>query len=337
MITYPMLKSNAVIGVTAPSSGVPQELHGLLKQATGKMESRGYTIITGETAWTQEKAKSAHAAKRSEEFNQMMQDDRIDFILPPWGGELAMEMLEGVDYDAIKEKWILGYSDVSVLTLAITLKTGMATAHGTNLIDLRGESSDPITAMWETVLKTERGGKVTQTSSQKYQKEWQHENPTPHVYHLTEPTVWKTVSGQAEQVKGRLLGGCIDVIKHLAGTPLGDVKAFSQTHIGGDPILWYFENCALTATDLRISLVQLKMAGWFENCSGILFGRSPANHPVEGYTAEDVYEDLASELGVPVIYDIDCGHQPPQLTLINGAFAEVTVENGKGIVVQEFR
>ena len=79
------------------------------------------------------------------------------------------------------------------------------------------------------------------------------------------------------------------------------------------------------------------MAGWFENCSGILFGRSPANHPVEGYTAEDVYEDLASELGVPVIYDIDCGHQPPQLTLINGAFADLTVENGKGIVVQEFR
>ena len=47
--------------------------------------------------------------------------------------------------------------------------------------------------------------------------------------------------------------------------------------------------------------------------------------------------ELADELSVPVIYDIDCGHVPPQMTVINGAYAEIEVENGKGQIKQVFR
>jgi len=57
---------------------------------------------------------------------------------------------------------------------------------------------------------------------------------------------------------------------------------------------------------------------------------------VDGYTAEDVYEELASELQVPIIYDIDCGHVPPQMTFINGAYAKIEVADGKGLVTQHF-
>ncbi|WP_143003422.1 hypothetical protein [Melghirimyces thermohalophilus] len=35
-------------------------------------------------------------------------------------------------------------------------------------------------------------------------------------------------------------------------------------------------------------------------------------------------------MDVPVIYDVDIGHVPPQLTLVNGVFATVTAEGGKG-------
>jgi muramoyltetrapeptide carboxypeptidase len=49
----------------------------------------------------------------------------------------------------------------------------------------------------------------------------------------------------------------------------------------------------MNTADLRRSLVQMRLAGWFENCSGLLFGRSEANSPVENYTAQDVYQDLA--------------------------------------------
>lgn len=82
--------------------------------------------------------------------------------------------------------------------------------------------------------------------------------------------------------------------------------------------------------------MQMKLAGWFDACSGILFGRSQANHPVQDYTVDDVYQELAGELQIPVIYDVDCGHVPPQMTFINGAFAEVETENGKGSIRQHF-
>lgn len=80
----------------------------------------------------------------------------------------------------------------------------------------------------------------------------------------------------------------------------------------------------------------MRLAGWFNNCSGIMFGRSNAETSVENYTVEDVYEELAKELEIPIIYDIDCGHLPPQITLINGAFAEVQTYNGKGTILQHF-
>jgi muramoyltetrapeptide carboxypeptidase len=337
MITYPLLPKNATIGVTAPSSGVEPELHFLLQNAIEQLKEKGYKVDCGETAWTQEKAKSAPAKVRASELNRMLTEDDIDIIIPPWGGELLIEILEFLDFDKIKEKWVLGYSDLSVLLLAITLKTGIATAHGTNIVDLRGEYSDPLTAMWETVLSTKAGASVAQHASEKYQLKWEHDSPSPCVFRLTEKTEWKLVSGDKVKLEGRLLGGCIDVIRHLIGTPFGDVKGFRAEHIGDEPVLWYLENCELSTVDLRRSLVQMKLAGWFENCSGILFGRSPANMPKENYTAEDVYKDLSYDLGLPIVYDIDCGHMPPQITFINGAYAEVEAGDGKGTVIQFFK
>jgi muramoyltetrapeptide carboxypeptidase len=337
MINYPILKDRATIGITAPSSGVPTSLHNMFKQSCESMEAKGFKIKCGDTVWTQDKAKSTYAKKRADEFSEMMRNEEVDIIIPPFGGELLIEILEYLDFSLMKNKWVLGYSDTSVLLLAITLRSGIATAHGTNFVDLRGEYSDETTAMWHTVLSTTAGASVIQFSSVKYQKEWQHASPSPCVFHLTEPTYWKSVSTNKVNIHGRLLGGCIDVIRHLIGTPFGDVKTFRKQYIDEEPLIWYLENCEMTTTDLRRSLVQMKLAGWFENCSGIMFGRSAANKSVENYTAEDVYKDLSEELQIPIIYDIDCGHQPPQITLVNGAFAEILVEDGKGTILQHFR
>jgi muramoyltetrapeptide carboxypeptidase LdcA involved in peptidoglycan recycling len=301
------------------------------------MEDKGYRVVCGETVWTQDKAKSAPAKVRAAELNQKMEDDGIGIVIPPWGGELLLETLEFLDFDHFQEKWILGYSDISVLLLATTLKTGIATAHGTNLVDLRGPCVDDTTAMWQTVLSTKPDESVTQYSSEKFQKGWEHDNPSACAFHLTEPTIWKGVYATEANMEGRLLGGCVDVIRHLIGTPFGDVRRFQKEHLGDDPILWYLENCELNTADLRRSLVQMRLAGWFEHCSGILFGRSAANQPIDHYTAEDVYTDLFEELRLPIVYDVDFGHVPPQITFINGAYGQVTFQDGKGTVTQCFR
>ncbi|MCP1143340.1 S66 family peptidase [Lysinibacillus endophyticus] len=337
MITYPVLSEPVKIGVTAPSAGLHFDQYSLLERAVERMINKGYKVEIGNTCWTQFKGKSAPAKVRAAELNLLLHDDTIQFIFPPWGGELLIEILEYVDFDLKKPKWILGYSDTSVLLLAMTIKTGLATAHGVNLVDLRGIRSDPTTAMWEEVLHTKPGEEVIQYPSEKYQLYWQHNIETDWIYHLTEPTKWKTITNEPMYIKGRLLGGCIDVIRHLIGTPYGDVRNFQNQFIQNEPIIWYFENCELNVTDLRRSLVQMKLAGWFDNCSGILFGRSGANEKMGDYHVMDVYLELAEELNIPIAYDIDCGHMPPQLTFVNGAYAEVRIyHTGGSVVLQKF-
>lgn len=331
MIKYPS-ETIRSIGVTAPSSGVQKELHGLLEQTIRRQQEKGFTVTVGDTAWTQHEAKSALAETRAKEFMEMMQNAEIDAIIPPWGGELLLEILEYLDFSEMQTKWVLGYSDVSGLLLAITLQTGIATAHGTNIIDLRGTDTDATTAKWIDVLSTKSGGEVDQVSSELFQQKWEHQNPTPQVFHLTEKTEWKTVSGAETSFEGRLLGGCIDIIRHLVGTPYGKVDEFRKRHIPEEPVIWYLENCEMGVADLKRSLTQMKYAGWFDNCSGILFGRSAANEATQNYTAEKMYQDLEKELNIPIIYDIDCGHMPPQIIFVNGAYAEVKVKDGKGKV-----
>lgn len=336
MVKYPQ-RELKTIGVTAPSSGLRKELHGLLHLAKERQEQRGFQVVIGETPWTQKEAKSASAEIRAHELMEMLGDSSIDVVIPPWGGEMLVEILEYMDFAKIEPKWILGYSDISVLLLAVTLTTGIATAHGTNIIDLRGEKVDETTAAWLDVLNTKTGEHVTQVSSSFYQKKWQHENPSPVVFHLTEPTEWKTVSKNAEKFEGRLLGGCVDVIRHLIGTHYGNVQAFRSQHTAAEPIVWYLENCELSVADLKRSLTQMKYAGWFDECSGIMFGRSPANTAVDDYTVDKMYKELAHELNIPIVYDIDCGHVPPQITFINGAYGKIEVSHGKGIIVQQFK
>lgn len=53
MITYPSLEKGTTIGVTAPSSGLSDELHPLLNQAMERMEKAGYKVVCGKTPWTQ--------------------------------------------------------------------------------------------------------------------------------------------------------------------------------------------------------------------------------------------------------------------------------------------
>lgn len=335
MIKYPILNDNFKIGVTASSSGIDSSLHDLIDSVRMRFEPVNQLII-GDATFSQHKAKSADSKTRANELNEFLQNDSIDIIIPPWGGELAIEVLDKIDYESLQNKWILGYSDISAILLAVTLKTGIATAHGTNLVDLRGNYSDETTAKWLDVLKTKQGETIKQYSSEMYQSKWDHANPSDYVYNFDKKTEWKSVNSQKIKIEGRLLGGCIDVIRHLVGTPFGDVTQFRDDYLEGEPIIWYLEDCELSPADFRRSLVQLKYAGWFENCAGILFGRTPVSVDTDGYTIEDVYQDIFKELQIPIIYDIDCGHQPPQITLINGAYGIVEFEDGKGIVTQKF-
>jgi muramoyltetrapeptide carboxypeptidase len=332
MIRYPKaLEQGHTIAFTAPSSGVSKELHDLVHQGRKQFERRGYRVEIGETVWTQTKAASATKEKRAAELNGMLQNRDIHCIIPPWGGEILQEILPLIDWVKVQPKWLLGYSDTSTLLFALTLKTGIATAHGTNFVDVRSDEWDVTTKKFLEVLSSGEGATIHQASSPQFQSNWNHDRkPEPYVFNLDTETRWETVYDQPVEMKGRLLGGCMDTIRHLIGTPYGNVMEFQQKHLKNEPILWYMENCEMSATDFHRTLLQMQQSGWFEHASGIIFGRTDAGQEVGGFKTLDALERLAETTRLPIIYDADIGHVPPQLTFVNGAYAEIKVAEGKG-------
>lgn len=339
MIRYPKpLRQGDTVGVTALSSGVPEPLHHLIHNAKRQFEKRGYHVTVGKTVWTETKSASATKETRAAELMAMFNSTEIDAIIPPWGGEILIELLHLIDWKEITPKWILGYSDTSTFLFALTVKTGIATAHGPNFVELRSEEWEPVASQFMNVLQTPEGSSIEQHSSEKFQSKWQHDAPNdPYVYKLDSPTEWKVIGTSAIEMEGRLLGGCIDTIRHLVGTPYGDIASFQKNFLNDEPILWYFENCQMNATDFHRSMLQFAYAGWFDNAAGIIFGRSPAGQEVGGFTVLDSMERIKELTGLPIIYDADVGHVPPQITFVNGAHGRVSVENGKGRVITTFR
>jgi len=334
MIRYPKpIGIGQTIGVTATSSGVESELHHLLRKAAHQFEKRGYTVLLGETVWTNEKMTSAPKEIRVKEFLDMMTDDNISAVIPPWGGHFLSEILPLINYEELKPKWTMGYSDTSTMLLAITLLTGIATVHGSNFVDLRSDEWDSVTSKFLEVLKASAGDTIVQHSSEKFQSEWQHfAPPDPYVFKLDMDTAWKTIGNHPVRFEGRLLAGCIDTIRHLIGTPFGDVKTFREKYVAGDAIVWALENCDMDASDFYRSILQMHNAGWLDNTAGIIFGRTAAGIAQGGFSDVDAMERLSNLTGIPIVYNADIGHMPPQMTFVNGAYGEIVVAEGKAVL-----
>jgi len=328
------LEKSDIIAVCAPSSGVEEQLHKYIRDAKRNVELAGYQVVIGDTVWKNEKCVSASKEIRAAELQQFLLDDRVNAIIPPWGGEFLMEILPLLDWEKIRTstpKWILGYSDISTFIFAYTLLTGIASAHGNNFFDLSAYNLDSLTERWVDVISTRSGGTVSQTSSQLHQSFWR-DDPNQG-FQLDTQTVWKSIdSTDSIQFSGRLLGGCLDTISVLLGTPYAPVSQFVEDYCKDSGVVWYLESCEMNAADIYRRLWQMKMNGWFEHTNGIVIGRPAGYSDSKDFTIVDALHQIFDDMDIPVIYDADIGHIPPQMILVNGAKAKVSYVKGNGNV-----
>ena len=135
-------------------------------------------------------------------------------------------------------------------------------------------------------------------------------------------------------MSGVLLGGCVEVLSPMSGTPYAEVPAFGRAHADEGLVVFYLEACEQGAYDIARHLHGLRHAGWFEHANGVLIGRTPAPDS-EKMTQHGAVADALGMLDVPVVLDADIGHTQPFLPLVNGASARVTVTDGVGVVTQQ--
>ncbi|EPJ51230.1 MAG: hypothetical protein OFPI_17980 [Osedax symbiont Rs2] len=327
---YPApLVLGSTIALSAFSSGVPEAIHPRLDLVITDFRRRGFKIIEGSCLREDQLHVSASKELRAQELMDFLLDDSIAAIAPPWGGELAMEVLDLLDYEKISRatpKWIFGFSDVSTLSVVISARCGWASAHCANFIDLSINQCDPLTANTLKHLASTTGTSFIQLSSEKYQLEFgDFEDDPKHCLSLTEPTAWLCLHPRTTAVSfsGRLIGGCLGTILHLFGCCYLDIDTLQQRFADKGMIL-YFENAQMSPCELIRALLNLRFKGLFSHLNGILIGRSSAPQiDSAGLSYLQALQSVLAQCDCPVLYNVDIGHMPPNMTLINGAYAEV--------------
>ena len=335
---YPnFLRKGDTIGVPAPSSGAYDELHAKrYKNAKKKLENMGYKCVFSKNINISEKCRSASAEERANEINEMFENTNIDMITCAAGGEFLVEILPFVKFEKIlnNPKFVQGFSDPTGLLFPLTTKYDIATIYGNNFGDYGPEEYDrSITDNLEIL----QGNLIEQDNYEMYENERAEGTTGLEGYNYTDKVEWKVLNGISAFMKGRIIGGCLDLIAELAGTKYDGTSQFVEKY-KDDGIIWYFDNCDLSMEELIRTFWKLNELGYFKYTKGILLGRSGNNNSFLGYTVEEVLKDsVLSKLGFPIIFDADVSHKGPCLTIINGAIATIQCESGKGKISFELK
>ena len=343
MIFPRFIKPGDTIAVTAPSRPMHSE-EDIKRFMHGKeqLEEKGYKVYFTDNVFAEPDnfGRSAAACVKADQFGACVNDPEVSAIFSACGGDFLAEMLPYVDLEAFRKnpKWFQGYSDNTSLAYYLATKGDVAAAYGANFSDF---GMDP----WE--LSVSRGlgvleGKVkVQESFETYQDGlFNRDEDIFCGYSKDRPVCWKNVTGEADgkiSMTGRLLGGCLDVLMNLSGTPYDGTPEFIEKY-KDDGIIWFLESFDLHFEQMMESLWKMKEMGWFKHTHGIIFGRQ-LFYPTESYDGsalpsyEDVIRERLEELELPIIMDADIGHKGPQFVMIEGALTEVESAGGKGKVV----
>lgn len=335
------LEKGYKIGVTATSEGYVKETDiRRLERGIRHFTEMGYPVVETNNVRKGYKGRSSDGITRAKELMELFTDEEIRVIFAASGGDFLVEMLPHIDYDLIKRnpKWVQGYSDTTGLTFTITTNLDIATIYASNFSTFGMDE-------WHSSLmdniKILEGKDFIQESFDKYQDGFVEKITGLEGFVLEADVVWKNLyptgfSSDEIVIKGRALGGCLDVLLCLVGTRYDKTKEFIEKY-KQDGIVWFLESYDLSGEALIRGLWQLKEAGWFKHASGFIFGRPAMFHTYTDTSYEEAVTSVLGELHLPIILDADIGHKPPQLTMINGAITTIKSKDGKGNITFERR
>ena len=338
---YPkFIKPGDSIAFVAPSFGATTYPYTTrVKWAKKYFNELGYTVVVGENV---NKAELAYLSNTPEEigkeFMGMYLNEDISLLLSVGGGEMQFETLPYIDFEVIKEatpKWFNGFSDNTNYSFLLPTLCDVASIYGHcagsfGMRNLDQSILDDYLVMSGNKLSL-KGYEKFQLRSNAYQKH----HPLAG-YNLKHTKVITSVFNNEEHFEGRLLGGCLDILSLICGTKYDKVKEFNSKY-QEDGVIWFLEACDLTPQAIRRALLQLKMAGWFDNAKGFLIGRSANAFNMEEFGINRINAiDVLKDLNVPILIDVDLGHIPPSMPLVCGSIGLVHFDNNNLEIEMKF-
>ena len=335
---YPeKLKIGDTIGICAPSAGITDEKKlKRLDAAIGQLKELGYKVIETKSVRCDEKGRSASGKVRAEELMELLCNTDVKLIIYASGGDFLVEMLDFLDWNRLKNiepKWTQGYSDITSISFLFNTILDVPSIYSQTVKDY---AMKPLCRNLTDSLLIAGGNEIVQNSFEKYEIKNEDESINA-TYNLTEKVVWKNITGEKEiKIKGRAMGGCLDCIKNFFGTKYDKINEYIEKY-KNNGIIWFLEVFEMSTPEVYRTLWQMKNAGYFNNCKGIVFGRPLFIRNDYEITFNEAVIDAIGDLNIPIITDADIGHVSPQLAIVNGAILEITSSFGKGQVKTYFK
>ena len=282
----PYLKTGDTIGIVCPSGYMAAER---ILSCVHTLKSWGFRVKIGRTVGGDSlNYFSGTDAERLDDLQAMLDDDEISAILFGRGGYGLSRIIDQISFKKFKKspKWVLGYSDITLLHAHIYANYEIATAHSPMAGAFADAASEDLYI--NSVRDLLSGEKLNYTCD-------------AHPFNRR---------GEAE---GRLMGGNLTLLAHAVGGP-SDFKTKG--------LILFIEDIGEYLYNMDRMLHQLKEAGKFQKPAALIIGSFIDMKDTErsfGQNAYEIIRDLLDEFGYPVCYGFPVGHVKENFALKCGA------------------
>ena len=288
MITPAYLKKGNKIGIVAPARKISNEE---IQFAVDTFKKWGLDVVLGKNIFGSDNHYSGSDEQRTVDLQTMLDDDSIRAIISARGGYGTLRIIDKLDFKKIQKspKWIIGYSDITVLHSHIHQNFGIETLHATMPINFQRDEESV-----ETLRKVLFGEKL--------------------VYEIPKHTLNR--NGEAS---GELVGGNLSLLYALQG---------SKSDINTDGKILFIEDLDEYLYHIDRMMISLKRSGKLNRLTGLVIGGMTDmkdNQIPFGKTAEEIILDAVKEFKYPVCFGFPAGHLPKNLALPFGRRAKLNI------------
>jgi muramoyltetrapeptide carboxypeptidase LdcA involved in peptidoglycan recycling len=329
MIKPRALRPGDRIAAISLSSGWPKVFPAAYRDGKRQLEkSFGVQVIESRYALADPDWLAAHPEARAADLMEVLSDPSIHGIVSTIGGDDSIRMLPFLDLSVIREnpKVFVGYSDTTVTHFAF-LKAGVTSYYGPSIMAGFDENGGLLPYMADSVRQVLFSSSIPEAPISPNQAGWtcasfnwgdEARNQKPR--RLQRCSGWRWLQG-AGCHRGRLVGGCLDVMDWLRGTPVWPDESVWRNSI----VFLEISEDAPSALAVVRMLRALAATGALQEAQGILFGRPYGDEATFAEYDGAVLQVLAEvKLGkLPLVTRMDFGHTDPKLIIPYGIEAQI--------------
>jgi muramoyltetrapeptide carboxypeptidase len=307
LLIPPYLKAGDTIGISCPAGDITVKE---IQPAVQLIESWGFKTLTGNTVGKKDFIYGGTDAERLADFQQMLDDPQIKAILCARGGYGAVHLVDQLNFSNFLKypKWIIGFSDVTVLLCHIHSNLHVASIHSKMCNSFPDDWTKAEPVQVASILSIRQA--LSGSDRMQYTTAAHPQNRTG------------TAAGQ-------LVGGNLKTIESLAGTA-SDIDTAGK--------ILFVEDTGEYLYSIDRMFWHLQRTGKLDRLSGLIVGGfkvKPDDAGEEfGRSVYDIVTERVRSYNYPVCFDFPVGHQKENYAFKYGV-PHTLVVSGDQVVLTE--